>query len=687
MGMFTGKKKRTINWLRQRYGTKPQDQVNDFELISIYYNLVKKKLVMDTIDEITWNDLEMDKVFERINHTSTYIGEQTLYKQLHILSGGTEFGCSEENEELEKMIRYIAGNEAQRLELQFSLGSIGKSEPNYHLPTFLFHAKELSISNVWFYRLLQILLFVSFFAGILFDLGVCLIVATAVALINLNLYMVNKAKYESYIHSLISTKYMVRFAKLMLKNPIYKEIFGADKLPHAVNELKQLVHLIGNFQAKKSSVWTGDIFGILRDYLIGMTLWDLTVFKKITNIIYGKLDDLLTLYEFIGKVDMAVSIASFRTSLPYYCKPGFSEVRVIEAEKLYHPLIDEPVSNELVLRDSCVITGSNASGKSTFIKAVAINAILAHNINTCMAAKFRLCKMNVMTSMTVRDNLTAGESFYIKELKYLKRIVDKVSCEVPTLCIIDEILRGTNTQERLASSEAILKYLSEKNSIVIVATHDMELAKSLKGSYHCFYFCNSIESGKVVFDYKIHQGYSQTQNAIKLLHHIGYPKKIIEMAEKLNQKSNLNIRMLSESELKSAVELVWRVFKEFEAPDYSEDGTLEFYRSIHDPEFLSQLTWHGAYLKQELAGVIATRSGGSHIALFFVDGTYQGQGIGRKLEQTVEKQNTGDRMTVNASPVAVPIYHHLGYKDTDSEQTVRGIRFTPMEKSKEVLDA
>ncbi|MDO5601846.1 MAG: GNAT family N-acetyltransferase [Oscillospiraceae bacterium] len=138
------------------------------------------------------------------------------------------------------------------------------------------------------------------------------------------------------------------------------------------------------------------------------------------------------------------------------------------------------------------------------------------------------------------------------------------------------------------------------------------------------------------------------------------------------------IRRLEQEETAKARDFVWKVFKEYEAPDYTEEGMEEFYKSIHDESFLSQLCLYGAFTQKQLVGVIATRSGGTHIALFFVDGKYHRQGIGKQLFQTVRAGRPLDKMTVNASPYAVPVYHKLGFHEVDTEQTVNGLRFTPM---------
>lgn len=138
---------------------------------------------------------------------------------------------------------------------------------------------------------------------------------------------------------------------------------------------------------------------------------------------------------------------------------------------------------------------------------------------------------------------------------------------------------------------------------------------------------------------------------------------------------DLSIKRLNNNEVESALELVWRVFLEYEAPDYTQEGVDEFHRSIHDPSYLSALSMYGAFSNEELVGVIATRNSGKHIALFFVDGKYHNKGIGKRLFQSVRR----DKMTVNASPYAVDIYCRLGFRVVDTERVVNGLRFTPME--------
>jgi len=202
-------------------------------------------------------------------------------------------------------------------------------------------------------------------------------------------------------------------------------------------------------------------------------------------------------------------------------------------EQMYHPLLSHPVGNDWYIEKNCILTGSNASGKSTCIKALAVNAILARGIHTCAAERFSLPPMYVITSMTLRDDIAAGESYYIREVRYLKRLVDRGSHPGCTLCIIDEILKGTNTKERLAASEAVLSFLENTSCLVIAATHDRELATVMADRYENYHFRNDMEGGEIHFDYRLHPGISDSSNAVALLEIMGFPKEIVAEAGRL----------------------------------------------------------------------------------------------------------------------------------------------------------
>ena len=137
------------------------------------------------------------------------------------------------------------------------------------------------------------------------------------------------------------------------------------------------------------------------------------------------------------------------------------------------------------------------------------------------------------------------------------------------------------------------------------------------------------------------------------------------------------IKKIPQEDMKKAIELVWRVFLEFEAPDYTEEGIKEFRKTILDEKWVKERVFFGAY-EEELLGVIATKDD-THIALLFVERKHHKKGIGKKLFQTVKELNTSHFFTVNSSPYAHEVYKRLGFVDTTKEeQVVNGLRFYPM---------
>lgn len=144
----------------------------------------------------------------------------------------------------------------------------------------------------------------------------------------------------------------------------------------------------------------------------------------------------------------------------------------------------------------------------------------------------------------------------------------------------------------------------------------------------------------------------------------------------------MEIKKIIQSEKADAMQLVWSVFLEYEAPDYADAGINTFREFINSEEAISRLEIYGAYEGRTIVGIIATRNGGNHIALFFVNGKHHRQGIGRKLFEFVLKNSTSEIITVNSSPYAKEIYHKLGFEDTDEEQVKEGMRFIPMKYKK-----
>lgn len=142
------------------------------------------------------------------------------------------------------------------------------------------------------------------------------------------------------------------------------------------------------------------------------------------------------------------------------------------------------------------------------------------------------------------------------------------------------------------------------------------------------------------------------------------------------------IRQMAGQELAEALQLAWEVFMSFEAPDYCEEGIRNFRRFLDNEELTGALTLYGAFDGETLIGIAATRNGGNHLSLFFVNSLYHRRGVGRRLFEAVLQHSTGERITVHSSPYAAQIYRRLGFSDIGREQMESGIRFIPMEYHK-----
>jgi len=166
-----------------------------------------------------------------------------------------------------------------------------------------------------------------------------------------------------------------------------------------------------------------------------------------------------------------------------------------------------------------------------------MNMIMAQSICTILATSYKAPAFYIYSSMAITDDLLEGDSYFIAEIKSIKRIVDAIDEKRPVFCVIDEVLRGTNTIERIAASSELLKLIANKGVLCFSATHDIELCELLEDDYLMLHFTESItETGEVVFDYKLREGSALTRNAIKLLDALGFDKELIASA---TERANL----------------------------------------------------------------------------------------------------------------------------------------------------
>ncbi len=477
----------------------------------------------DGIDQLTWDDLAMDEVFEKLNYTQSSVGAEYLFNQLRDIN--PSLVQAQNNEELYSL---LASNQEVREELLLVLSGLGKRNYTNSSSSF-FEEQSEKIKHAAIYFLLALLPILSIFL-LIYSLKYGVIILFGSFLVNTIIYYRNKSMLANDLLSVSYVAAIIKVAK-SLGSVKHKEFTPyANEFKEKVRPLKKILTLTNILAFGKDSV--GE-FDFLFEYIRILFLLDFISYNKIIKTVANHKEEYRQIWECIGELDAAIAVAFYRKSLDTYCTPIYCDEEEISFEKMAHPLIDKPVTNTSILGKSTLITGSNASGKSTYIKAVAINAILAQTINTALAQKWTMKQSYIVTSMAIQDNVLDGDSYFIAEIKSLKRITQLIEEGKPCLSFIDEILKGTNTIERIAASAAMMEWLSMNEGMNVIASHDIELTDIAKQSYSNYHFRESIEDGEIRFDYTIHPGPSTTRNAIGLLEILGYPTSITETANGL----------------------------------------------------------------------------------------------------------------------------------------------------------
>ncbi|GAA0704865.1 MutS family DNA mismatch repair protein [Paraclostridium ghonii] len=488
--------------------------------VSSYF---RNKNDKNTIDDITWNDLNMDDIFKKINNTQSTAGQEVLYDILR-----NPLYDQKVLTKRDKIIDYFKNNEKERQEIQFILGKLGKTDELY-ITNCLFNKDDNSDSKLLKYRILA---WIPIFSLLLLFINPMFLILS-IGFVLLNVFISQRHKVTNYDASGFS--YMIRLINAANKIK-EKNIFEINE---NINDIEVNLKNLKGIKRKSIGIQEKSVMSdmdVFAEYANLVFLKELRTYEKVKNTIIKNKKNLKSIYEYVGTIDALIAIASFRESLNFYTKPNLKISKMKEENNIffkdiYHPLIKNPVLNNGDFSKGVLLTGSNASGKSTFIKTIAINAIMAQTIYTCFSKEYKSSYFNIYTSMALKDDIHSSESYYIVEIKSLKRILDAISNDIPCLCFVDEILRGTNTVERIASSCEVLKSIASENTLCFAATHDVELTYMLEDVFENYHFEETITDNDIKFDYKLHNGRAQTRNAIKLLDFMGYDKNLVKKAD------------------------------------------------------------------------------------------------------------------------------------------------------------
>lgn len=516
----------------KNFGSKPERKYENGEIekISHFHLYVNEDSDEENIiDDITWNDLNMDEVYKSINNTYSSVGEEYLYDMLRCLKD------KESLEELNRIVEYMYHHENETKDIQKECSGIGYSR-KVSLFAYIHRLTDLTKrSNLRHYIQIIAMLISMLSLVIIPEIGI--IAFIVVLSYNVITYYKDKKDIELYFSCF---KQLIRL--IVVSKKLEKQLGSEfEKYRETIRDAYKKLKSLENGVFLIATSIDGSLGEIIMDYLRMIFHLDIIKFNSMLKIAVDNMDAIDSMFFTVGRLESAAAIASYRkyllTKYDAYCVPELLDdgKLFIEFDNIYHPLIDNPIKNSLSDSKGVLLTGSNASGKSTFLKTVAINGILARTIYTCTADKYVSSQFMIYSSMALKDDLGNNESYYIVEIKALKRIIDATG-ERPMMCFVDEVLRGTNTVERIAASNEILKSLSGTNTLCFAATHDIELTHLLEDIFSNYHFEESIIENDIFFNYLLREGRATTKNAIKLLKVMGYEDKIILQAQQLADK-------------------------------------------------------------------------------------------------------------------------------------------------------
>ncbi|TXK50881.1 DNA mismatch repair protein MutS [Pontibacter qinzhouensis] len=362
--------------------------------------------------------------------------------------------------------------------------------------------------------------------------------------------------YSGYIAvGFLAVQYLVSYKYTAARDEYYEKSIGMyeairsykDQLQHIepekfndpfLEELRsQLFHdgaMVSGCISKLSTIidyFSWRLSTLMSFFLNTILMWDFFWMYRLESWKQHRLDQVEHSFEVLATFEALASIASFQYANPHYAVPELSSVPFkFKAEQLAHPLIFsvQRVANDFEMQGAgktMVVTGSNMSGKTTFLRTVGINIVLALMGAPACADKLKVAPVQVYTAMRTADNLAENTSSFYAELKRLRILLNMTEQEQePVFYLLDEILKGTNSRDRHAGAMALIRQLHQRNTSGLISTHDLELGameQELKGSVENYSFNSTIEGDKIIFDYTLQKGICRSFNASKLMQLMG----------------------------------------------------------------------------------------------------------------------------------------------------------------------
>ncbi len=308
-------------------------------------------------------------------------------------------------------------------------------------------------------------------------------------------YALNKINKKSKLNLLYKTPDYKKFTKLSAYSVFFKDGLGGPS--------------------------SGDIVSAILDYFRIFFAMELFSFKMVEKTILNNLEQVRDIYLYTGYIDCLINSHNI-IEKHNCCLTEFNEKTntSISFSNLRNPFISDCTGQSRNIDKSIIITGLNMSGKTSFMKSVALNQIIATSFGFAFADNYLTQTVDVVSSICINDQLLEGKSRYYAEaerLMELKKTINNHKC----LCVIDEILSGTNSEERIFGSTKILKDFAKSDSLLIAATHDLQIADNIKDTYCPVYFDGETVGNRIVFDYVIKEGIVSKKNGLLILKLLG----------------------------------------------------------------------------------------------------------------------------------------------------------------------
>ena len=519
--------KKLVSEIRKNWGNKKEDDHFNFEDISRYFRRNEhKEAAFHIISDQTSLDLDFNDLFKFIDRTSSKVGQQYLYNKIRVIN------TQKELLKFHSFSKTFQENKKGREEAQILLSALNNPEA-YDLEELINGSQIEKPKILWLVYLLSLSAILLIVLGFIYP--VLFIGLVPIFSINLVFHYKNKSDIGHYLNSINQLSKGLKISKKLIKVKMVQSYFKDLSFIKDVSSIKFSTEFI-RFEKKFDSEFYFLIWVISELVKITFNI-EYVIFYSFIDSITAKKKSIEKMYLFIGEIDAAISTASLMEDEIQQCSPKFTENKEIKTKDLIHPLIENCVANNLTLQDkSVLLTGSNMSGKTTFIRSVAINALIAQTLNICFAKEYTAPFFKIYSTIRITDDLLKNTSYYLGEVLSVKNIIKDAKDDSPCLIVFDELFKGTNTVERISGGNAILSYLNKGNNIVFVSTHDIELTELLEG-YDLFHFSETVEREELFFDHKLKNGKLKTRNAIKILELYNYPKEIIEEAKETERNN------------------------------------------------------------------------------------------------------------------------------------------------------